>query len=71
MNHEMPSLASANPAARVVDLAAYREARRREHERLPLFVTGPVGREPGVRRTLSPDDVAHRERMLRHLTGQR
>lgn len=56
---------SANPTARVVDLRAYRAARRRETDVLPLFAQ-PFGGEPACR-VLSPGQVAHRERMLRHL----
>ncbi len=58
--------ASANPAARLVDLAAYREARRREADSLPLFARDPAPAS-GERRVLSDHQVAHRMVMLRHL----
>lgn len=57
---------SGDPGARVVDLAAYRAARAEPREQLPLFDERP-GRLLPPSRTLSPDDVAHRQRMLGHL----
>ncbi len=58
---------SADPAAKVVNLGAYRA--RRERGGLPLFEAGRL-RAGRPRQTLSAGEVAHRERMLRHLTGQ-
>lgn len=58
---------SADPTAKVVNLGAYRV--RRERNGRPLFGAGRL-RAGRPRQTLSAGEVAHRERMLRHLTGQ-
>jgi hypothetical protein len=50
-----------------VDLASYRAARQQEADALPLFAQ-PMEPAPAAR-PLSATDVAHRERMLRHLSG--
>jgi len=61
--------ASADPAATVVDLAAYREARRLEHGQLPLLEGIRPAERVIRRRMLSAAEVEHRQRMLLHLTG--
>ena len=60
-------IASGNPTAKVVDLAAYRAARREEQDRLPLFAVPAPAPPSAVRAVLSDNEIAHRERMLRHL----
>ncbi len=62
-----PLSAGANPASKIVDLAAYREARLGDRERMPLFARTPEPMPPAPRRVLSDNDVAHRTLMLRHL----
>jgi hypothetical protein len=48
------------PELKVIDFAAFRAAHPRSAQPLLPFVTGQV-------RVMTPRDVAHRERMLRHL----
>lgn len=59
--------------SKIVDFQRFREAR--ESARLPLFDETPPVVQSLVAvpppRPLTPDEVAHRERMLRHLRESR
>jgi hypothetical protein len=71
---DAPHGRSSNPRARIVDLLGYR--RVREQACLPLFESGPEA--PALQSSvttgpasLSERQVAHRARMLAHLTAHR
>jgi len=67
---DAPQGRCSNPRAKVVDLMGYRQVR--ERERLPLFEdTRPAQLQSSVTTSLSERQVAHRARMLEHLTAHR